>query len=98
MVKRHSTKVEHTQRAHTQDNHTVKVKTLVVAAIKLDRAKETGIRKIVENAVRMAATGATAEAFINDLAFGTFSQRVLGALKSIGNVRRVEFVAAKIES
>jgi len=95
-VRRRNSKVQYTQQIKTRDGAKVKIKVVTVTARKLERKKETDIRNIMKKEVEQYCSSRMYNRLTLDLVFGNFTGKLLGSIKKVAPVKRIEIVKSEL--
>lgn len=96
-VRRRNTKVDVVTIAETKDKTKIKVKAMVLTANKIEKIKQTALRKIMIQKIISMAKNFDAQEFISELVFGNIVQKIYNDAKKIGLVKRVEITKSRIQ-
>ena len=96
LIRRRSSKIESTQTIQSKDGRKVKIKTIAVSMRKLTQKQKTAVRKIIEKHIREEAKKMDSENFVKELIFGNIVGKMLGEIKKIALMKRIEIVESRI--
>jgi len=95
-IRRRCSKIEVVQTAALKNGDSVRIKTVTVTAGKVDRNKETDIRKIMKEVIGKSVAEQDSQQVVSDLVFGSIPQKIFDEAKKIASIKRIEIIKSVI--
>lgn len=95
-VRNRSSKIQVTQLLSLKTGEKIRVSTITLTARKIEKNKQTAIRKIVEKNVGAVAELNDTQKIISELVFGNTPQAILSEAKKVAPVKRIEITKSRI--
>ena len=95
LVRRNNSKVEVVRDVTSKDAQKARVKAITVTYRKVPKDKKTAIRKLMFDALGEMASQKNYDELIQDFVFGMASTQILGAVKKVAQIKRVEIAKSR---
>ncbi|PIU21197.1 MAG: 30S ribosomal protein S3ae [Candidatus Diapherotrites archaeon CG08_land_8_20_14_0_20_34_12] len=96
LVSRRKSKISDTLTVETADNKKVKVSALTLTGVKVERNKETRIRKLMKEAIIEKAKHCAYDNFVQEMVFGNLASDIFKKVKDLAPIKRIEITKSKI--
>lgn len=96
ITRRRKSRVDVITDVETADNKKMRITASTLCSTKIERRKETSIRKATIEVIANEAKKQNYEEFMQNILFGNIAQNVMNKVKSIAPTQRVEIVKARI--
>jgi small subunit ribosomal protein S3Ae len=80
----------------TKDGWSVRIKPMAVSEQRIQASQETAIRKIMQDQIRLVASGSTIGEFVRKLIMGDLSKSISDASKIIVPIKRIEIRRSEV--
>ncbi|MCD6478729.1 MAG: hypothetical protein J7L44_02465 [Candidatus Diapherotrites archaeon] len=96
IVRRRRTKVDSIVTAETADRKKVRVTATTICGARIESKKETHIRKAMGEEIINDAKKCKFDEFMQHLMFGNIAQKIMGKIKGVAPIQRIEIVKARL--
>ncbi|MEK6973579.1 MAG: 30S ribosomal protein S3ae [archaeon] len=96
LVSRRKSKIFGTLNVETADKKKLRVSALTLTGIKVEKGKESEVRKLMLEAVKEKAKHSDYDKFVQEMIFGNLASDIFKKVKDIAPIKRIEITKSKI--
>lgn len=96
LVRRRSKKIEEITPVQTMDGYQMRITSIAITGGRTKSSKVSIMRKMMREIIQKRATERTFDQFVQEMVLGKLAMDILGAIKVVHPVRRIEVYKSKI--
>ena len=96
LVSRRKSKIADTSIVNTADDKKLKISSITLTGVKVERKKEAKLRKLMVETIREKAKQSAYDKLLQEMIFGNISAEIFKKVKDIAPIKRIEITKSKI--